>query len=581
VDGCSPVPREEIDALILAYSDVRGPEAVTVKSVGHHGYCAKLGDDVSGAIERDDASWCVTVGKVHASGALSLASPEEIDGQFAAVRHDEATGELQVFNDAFGMQTMYVSVRDGRLFASTSASALARHLRAAPDPLGAAVFLRTGVQVGPVSLWKEIRRLDPATRLTVSSSGLSEATYWKPTVDERVRGMSFAETVEHCCEVILSTIESRLAHEPCMLADLTGGFDSRLVTAALARLGIGFTAKTSGETETVDVRLAREVARAGGFTWHQEALPGNWTPDDEALRRALGWGDGRLDVLPLAAVLWRLRLRSRSCGLVVTGGGGEHFGPHAWMHQFLRAGRSRHINMDNFMSMRVLLPIDVSMLRADPTPTAEAYSRDVLARRAALYADQLNTTQLDAVDAYRAAPHFGAYRSAAEAHVRSEMPCYYRDIFTAAFSSHHRFRNRHRLHRGIIDRINPAMGAVETARGGPAQRVRLGNAHRFAPYYLRLARTAARKVQGRRAPLAPEGVAQAGYRQAVQRLRRGGFFAPETMRSGGLYDPDALAAVLDRAGRPEFDGWPMVGRIVTLELALQSVDGASLSTLAG
>ena len=578
-DRSAAVPREELDALIRAYGHVRGQGRAETESVGAWMHCARLEGNVGEPTERDGASWCATVGNLFSSSPRTQAPLTDVDGQFAAIRYRAAEDELDVFNDPFGMQAMYVAERDGRTYVSTSATALARHLGAAPDPLGAAMFLRAGRQFGPVTHWRGIRRLDPASVLTFGRFGPTASTYWRPTVDERVRAMSLIETADHCAQALLSTLERRFSTESCIKADITGGFDSRMIVAALGRLGLQFSSQTAGDPTDADVRLAREVARAGGFEWQHETLPDDWSPSPDDVREAVAWGEGSLDALQLSDVLWRQRFRARSCPLVITGGGGEHFGPSPWAQEFLRAGRSREINYDNLMAMRSLTPFHIGVLRTDPTPTVEAYMRDVLSRYVGFLSGELNTTQLDAVFLYRAMGHFGSYRSASEAHTRTEIPCYYKDIFTTAFSAHHRFRNGYRLHRTIIGRTNRIIGEVETERGGPAQRMRPANVHRFAPYYVRLGKTAVRKIRRRPAPHGQEGPAEAGYRRAITAMRTEGTLDPAGMRSGELYDTAGLRDMLDRATKPGFDAWAQLGRIVTLELALRSVDGASLTTL--
>ncbi len=579
-DGVTPVAAGELLGLVRAYVEVRGEGVVHTARVGEFARCAKIDGEVGGGIDREGDGWCAAVGKIHTEGSPVRASLGDVDGQFAAVRYDGRAAVLEIFNDPFGMQAMYVAERDGKMYASTSAMALGRFLRAAPDPLGAALFLRTGRQYGPVTHWQGVRRLDPATVLTLGESGFTSATYWRPVVDERIRRMSLQETANHAAEVLVGLLRRRLGGEPCLLADLTGGFDSRLVVAALARAGLSFAAQTSGEAETVDVRLARAVARAGGVRWHQERLPDEWTPDVGALQTALGWGDGTLEVLQLSEVLWRQQQRARACRVLVTGGGGEHLGPQPWLQEFWRAGRSRQINWNNLMLMRALTPVDLSVLRTDPTPAVQRYTREVLSRASGVYAGQLNTTQLDAVYIARTVGHFGAYRCASEAYVRCELPFYYKDVFGAGFSAHFGHRNGHKLHRTTIGTLDAVMGAVDTERGGPAQRMHLRNAHRFAPYYWRLGKTAVRKARRRSSHSASEGPAQVGFRHAVGVLRAAGALDPRIMRSGALYDAHALEALLARAQQPNFGAWDVVGRVVTLELALRSVDGASLTELA-
>lgn len=566
-DG-SPVRREELDELLRTYESVRGQSGVRVEGTDARGHCALIDGHLGGNLDHAGAGWCASVGQVYSPGPTPSTPLAKVDGQFAAVRYDDAADVVEIFNDPFASQAFYAAERDGRVYASTSATVLARHLGAATDPVGAATFLLAGRQFGPVTHWEGVRRLDPATVLRISSSGMAESTYWRPEVDERVRGMSFNETANHCARTVLSTIEAKLLGEPCMHADITGGLDSRLITAALVRLGIPFTAQTSGEWENEDVQLGREVARVGGFGWRHDRISDDWRPDGDAVREAVAWSDGTLEALQLTEVFQTQRERAATCQLVVTGGAVEHFGPQPWMQEFFRAGRSREVNYDNLMSMRSLTPIDFGVLRESPRPQVERYMRDVLARYASPYATELNTTQLDAIYLYRAVGHFGAYRSASEAYVRTEIPAYYKEIFNSAFSAHYRHRNGHKLHRAIIEKINPAMSAVPTTRGGPAQTMRLRNARHFWPYYWRIANKAAHKISRRPSAHHTEGPAAAGYRHAIRSLRDEGLLDPRSMRTGDMYDTAQLEGLLTASQRPDFDGWTVLGRVATVELAL-------------
>jgi hypothetical protein len=246
------------------------------------------------------------------------------------------------------------------------------------------------------------------------------------------------------------------------------------------------------------------------------------------------------------------------------------------VHELFRAGRSQEVNFESLLGMRYLHPVELSMLRSDPTREVQAYCRATLGARADLYAGELNTTKLDAIYAYKSTGHFGAYRSAGEAFVRQEIPFYYRDFFTACFSAHHRWRNGHRLQRGIIDRLSPVLAPLPTTLGGPAQPMRLANAHRFLPYYRDAAAATLRKVRrsGRsRGPGTPARIA-AARGAAIRLLRDEGTLDAGRMRTAALYAPDALDRFLADAGRPGFTGWQMAGRIATLELLARAADPA-------
>ena len=575
-DRARPLPAEELPALAAAYGALRGAEHVERASLGEWAHVARIDGHVAGRTDAANGSWTLSIGALHADGDPATSRPEELDGQFAAVRFDAVTGELSVVSDPFGMQALYVSERDGRTYVSTSSLALARHLRAAPDEQGLRFFLRAGYHFGPLTHWEGIERLDPATVLTFARGGRARRVYWLPQVDERVRRMTYAQTVDHCVEAALATVGRRLGAAPAVWADLTGGFDSRLIAALLGRLDVPFRTATTGEPAHPDVVLAREVARAGRLAWQHEQMPENWSLDAASTRSAVAWGDGSLELLQLGEVLWRHERKSRSCATVVTGGGGEHASARPWVHELFRAGRSQEVNFDSLLGMRYLHPVELSMLRSDPTPEVQAYCRATLGARAELYAGELNTTKLDAIYAYKSTGHFGAYRSAGEAFVRQEIPFYYRDFFTACFSAHHRWRNGHRLQRGIIDRLSPVLAPLPTTLGGPAQPMRLANAHRFLPYYRDAAAATLRKLRrsGRsRGPGTPARIA-AARGAAVRRLRDGGTLDAGGMRTAALYAPDALDRFLAGAGRPGFTAWQMAGRIATLELLVRAADPA-------
>ena len=568
-DGTEPVGHDEITALADAYQGLRGAGRVRLESAGAWAVAAGIDGELPATVDRDGESWCLSAGAMYAPAGRCAAPAETLDGQFAAIRFAADRGELEILTDPFGMHDLYVASRGPRLYVSTSALVLARHLSAEPDPLGMRLFLRAGVQFGPVTHWRGVERLEPATAFSLRPGARGRRRYWIPEVDEGVRALDLRATVDRCLEAGVGLLGRRLPEKGLISADITGGFDSRMVTALLDRARVPFETLTVAEQPT-DERFARAVAETAGWPFRAQRLPRDWSFESGRLAQALAWADGRLDVLTLAEVLWRQEDRSARTRNVLTGGGGENFGPSPWMQELWRAGRSRSVNYDNLMSMRVFLPLDVSVFASDPRAVAEPYVREVLGRRAEDYRGELNTTQLDVIHAYREVGHFGAYRSAGEAHVRAELPCYFRDFWTVAFSSNHRWRNGHRLHRGIIERLHPAVASVGTERGGPAELVSPRNAARFVPYYLRLGRTAVRKVRGRSTHgQRPPARAANAYAAVAGELYERGVLRQSEMVSGALYERAALDALVSSARAGGQEGRTLLGRITTVELALR------------
>jgi hypothetical protein len=163
------------------------------------------------------------------------------------------------------------------------------------------------------------------------------------------------------------------------------------------------------------------------------------------------------------------------------------------------------------------------------------------------------------------------------------MPYFFKPIFTAAVSTNHRHRSSHRLMRRMLQALDPAVAAVETDAGGPASPMTVRNSHRFAPYYATLARRAARKVAQRVRPhpalakRTPSNAARASaHRALVAGLDDGRPLRFEAMRSASLYRREELNSLLERTGDPDLGSGraSMLGRILTLELALRAADAA-------
>jgi asparagine synthetase B (glutamine-hydrolysing) len=582
-DSSASALKADVAGLVGAYESLRGPADHHELSAGDRGRFVLLDTDASNAKHLSRGpSWLAFSGVVYHPRSALGAPIEELDGQFALVAYDADEDEIRIASDPFGMQTVYVAERGATTYVSTSALALAKHLRAAPSRLGLYGFLLAGYHFGTRTNWEGIRRLDPATVVRLTGDGHKEERYWRPALDESFRRLSFRDSLDRCLEIVTETIRAYPSRGPAAWVDLTAGFDSRLLTLLLRDAGADIRTNTryavEGET---DPQMAKRIAEEAGFPWTGFRQPDEWASLlPSMLATALARGDGVLEVLQLARVLWARDLMRRSSSRLLSGGGGEHFQYYAWQTEFLRAGRSTTVNFDNWLAMRLFSPVDTSVLSGDPIPETRADFRERMMAWREPYADELNTTQLDILYAYKCTGHFGAYLSADAAFMRAEVPFYLKPIFTAAFSTNYRYRNGHRLMRHMIDRLDPAVAAIDTTKGGPAQPWRLRNAHRYAPYLGRIGRKAIDKVTTKylgRAYLFRGTTffpwAEQANSRVIDLLSVDGALDPSLMRSGALYDPRAFERFLARARRGAFTAESvLLGRIITIELALRETD---------
>jgi hypothetical protein len=133
----------------------------------------------------------------------------------------------------------------------------------------------------------------------------------------------------------------------------------------------------------------------------------------------------------------------------------------------------------------------------------------------------------------------------------------------------------------MICALDERVSGFQTTPGGPAQPRRLGNLHRFAPYYGSRARKATTKISQRvlgRALFLPTPVADpvrgSARADVVDTFEEGRPLRASAMRSARLFNADVLDPLLSRAGDPHLGEAELLGRILTVELALRMVDAS-------
>jgi hypothetical protein len=148
-------------------------------------------------------------------------------------------------------------------------------------------------------------------------------------------------------------------------------------------------------------------------------------------------------------------------------------------------------------------------------------------------------------------------------------------------SADHRHRANHRLMRQVISRLDHEIASVRTATGGPATPWSPLTAHRYAPYYARIARRAITKVTqttlGRpllASPAVSWWAPRAAQAVAVESLSLREGERARSMRSRELFNIPALERYFEDAVAGRTPDAQLLGRIITVELALRQVDAA-------
>jgi asparagine synthase (glutamine-hydrolysing) len=276
----------------------------------------------------------------------------KLRGMFAFAVWDRKERRLSLARDRLGVKPLvYAETADGFVFASEIGGlfAMAPSLSRRVDPTAIDHYLTYQYVPSPRTGFAAIRKLPPAHAMVVHEGRIERCFRYWDIDHSRRSSLSFDEAAEALREQVLEATRLRMVADVPLGAFLSGGVDSSITVAAMARqrgdairtYAIGFEDEKLNE-----LPYAREVARHLG-TEHHEAF---CRPDAvELLPRLIGQlGEPFADnsILPTYYVAEFAR---RDVTVALTGDGGDE--------SF--AGYRRHLHLDRVdrLQRRGLLPL--------------------------------------------------------------------------------------------------------------------------------------------------------------------------------------------------------------------------------
>jgi asparagine synthase (glutamine-hydrolysing) len=200
----------------------------------------------------------------------------KLNGMFAIALNDQRDNSLHLIRDRMGKKPIWISqIPDGTLFFASEVRAL---LPARPDRTLRNEMIAEVMQYGyinsPNSAFNEIKQVPPASVLTWKNGKTKTSTYWELDFDTKVK-VSYEEALETTKELIEAAVSRRLISERPLGSFLSGGYDSTVVTAYMAKLmsekvqtySIGFHSAQFNEAHH-----AKQVANFLGTNHHEEIL---------------------------------------------------------------------------------------------------------------------------------------------------------------------------------------------------------------------------------------------------------------------------------------------------------------------
>ena len=166
---------------------------------------------------------------------------QRLEGMFAICLYDRSRRQLHLIRDRFGVKPLYYADLDGTFYFASEIKAILKVLPRRPDLNRQALhdYLTLRFVPAPDTVWRDIRKLPPAHRLTYSfGSGLQQPErYWQLNfaASEAESGRDYPAEFS---SLFLSAVEKRLvAADVPVGVLLSGGLDSSAVSAAAVELG--------------------------------------------------------------------------------------------------------------------------------------------------------------------------------------------------------------------------------------------------------------------------------------------------------------------------------------------------------
>ena len=172
---------------------------------------------------------------LHLFGRDGKATPEALDGMFAFAIYDSRAGQLMLARDRLGQKPLWYALLADRIVFASEAKALLRHPGVGRDPdwQSLTYYATMGYVPAPFSAWQGIRKIPPGCRMIVDGPAAAPEVYWRPV--ERAEEPASGDVAERVRAEVTRAVEARMLADVPIGALLSGGVDSAIVVAVMAR----------------------------------------------------------------------------------------------------------------------------------------------------------------------------------------------------------------------------------------------------------------------------------------------------------------------------------------------------------
>jgi len=191
---------------------------------------------------------------------------EKLRGMFAFAIYDAPKKRLFISRDRIGKKPLLYSFNNGHFVFSSEMQSLLAAGSISREIDENALDLYMGLQYipAPQTIFRAVKKLPPAHSLILENGGLSVFPYWRLEPKENAAPMSYEEAKTAVIAKLSESVKLRMIADVPLGAFLSGGIDSSVITALMARqsakpvktFSVGF-----DEKEFSELPYAREIAK--------------------------------------------------------------------------------------------------------------------------------------------------------------------------------------------------------------------------------------------------------------------------------------------------------------------------------
>ncbi|MEZ4600286.1 MAG: asparagine synthase-related protein [Syntrophotaleaceae bacterium] len=205
----------------------------------------------------------IIIGRLYQNSISTSDLASKLNGDFNCAIYDLNLKKLFIFNDRFGFRRLYY-YKDKNVFLFSHELKFFITFYGFNKQINwqsVSDFLRYSYVLGDRTLFQEVSVLPPASCLEVSSNSLSLCSYWTPRYENSLGLSDLDYAVDQGLSFFQQSLHRRIGNSQKILIFLTGGLDSRLITAVSSQTEVDITTSTQGSFFSYEYELAKKVCK--------------------------------------------------------------------------------------------------------------------------------------------------------------------------------------------------------------------------------------------------------------------------------------------------------------------------------